>query len=537
MSDYISQMRARGKFPAVLRYERMGPEELRKMIKHARPEVRKNLRHVDGSRTHLNRTTIGELADLEQIFETTDQMAKHNLASNLVGLKKLSKGPEREQRKARGLVDPWDAKALPWRQAIMTVHHEWALAPDDCPAEHIFEFLGGDGELVRLDKRKCLELEAACDEFMREQHGDALLYARWDWDEQGPHGHYGIAHMAEHEPTGRYAMGRFMWQPSLHPHFRNETNSQGQKTRSGYEIAQDQVGAFFSHEKYAHMNIVRGEPRAAKCRDAERAADDLVAEAEFDALLGEREAVPEGSKHAKAMAILKQKMSEAVAEKGGDASKIRKDPAQKLALEYLEELGVVSSNERHEASTRRARMELLERHQDLVGTPHEIVADPEATAQKVVARARAERAAADRRRQEAEAAERRAIQAEERLDAERRAEAERRAREDAARKERHRQEDEAREAKAADLEAREKNVAVREAEISRKSKLLGRAVDQAYSLVEKVKNFARKIGMRDEILDRDEFDAIQRMRDTLGVVGGKPLQQDQPERQRTRDGD
>lgn len=520
MSDYINKMRTQGKFPIVLRYERMGPQDLRKMIKHGRPKVRKNLRHVDSSRTDLNRTTIGDLSDLEQIFTTTKEMAKHNLASNLLGLKKLSKGPERAERKERGLVDPWDAKALPWRQAIMTVHHEWALADSDCPAEHIFEFLGTEGEVIKLDKRKCFELEAACDEFMKKQHGDALLYARWDWDEQGPHGHYGIAHLKEHDATGRYALGRFMWQPSLHPHFRNETNSKGQKTRSGYEIAQDQVGTFFAQAKYSHMNIVRGEPRAAKCRDAERAADDLVAEAELDALLGECEAIPEGSKHARAMTILKQKMSEAVAQKGGDVSKLRKDPAQKLALEYLEELGVVSPKDIHEASTRRLRTDLLARHEAFVGTAHEIVADPDVVAEKVIARVRAEKAAALLRRKEAEAAERRADEAQKRLQIERRSEAERREREDAQRAEKIAEEDRQREEKGADIKAREDAVADREEEISRKAKLLGRAVDRFYGILEKVKSFARKIGMKDDVLDQSELDAVGRISDQVGELGG-----------------
>ena len=520
MSNYINQMKTQGKFPIVLRYERVGPEDLRKMIKHGRPEVRKNLRHVDGSRTDLNRTTIGDLSDLEQIFETTKEMARHNLASNLLGLKKLSKGPERAERKERGLVNPWDAKALPWRQAIMTIHHEWALADNDCPAEHILKFLGTEGELIKLDKRKCLELEAACDEFMKKQHGDALLYARWDWDEQGPHGHYGIAHIAEHAPTGRYAMGRFMWQPSLHSHFRNETNSNGQKTRSGYEIAQDQVGAFFAQAEYSHMNIVRGEPRAAKCRDAERTADDLVAETELDALLGECEEVPKGSKHARAMTILKQKMSEAVAQKGADVSKLRKDPAQKLALEYLEELGVVSSEDVHEASTRRLRTDLLERHEAFVGTPHEIIADPEAAAEKVIAKARAEKAAAALRRKEAEAAELRADEAQKRLDIERRSEIERRKKEDAQRAERIAEEDRQREEKAAELTSHEEAVTGREEEISRKAKLLGRAVDTFYTIFEKVKSFARKIGMKDDVLDQSELDAVMRIKDQVGELGG-----------------
>lgn len=96
--------------------------------------------------------------------------------------------------------------------------------------------------------------------------------------------------------------------------------------------------------------------------------------------------------------------------------------------------------------------------------------------------------------------------------------AERRAREDAARAERIAEEDRQR-------AERERAVTDREAEISRKTGLLNRAIATFEPLFEKVKAFARKLGMRDEILDRNELDAVKRVKDLVGELGG-----DQPTR-------
>ena len=130
----------------------------------------------------------------------------------------------------------------------------------------------------------------------------------------------------------------------------------------------------------------------------------------------------------------------------------------------------------------------------------QIFADPEAAAEKVIAKARAEKAAAALRRKEAEAAGLRADEAQKRLDIVRRSEIERRKKEDAQRAERIAEEDRQREEKAAELTSREEAVTGREEEISRKAKLLGRAVDN--------------------VLDQSELDAVMRIKDQVGELGG-----------------
>ncbi|WP_304951458.1 plasmid recombination protein [Sulfitobacter sp.] len=97
---------------------------------------------------------------------------------------------------------------------------------------------------------------------------------------------------------------------------------------------------------------------------------------------------------------------------------------------------------------------------------------------------------------------------------------ERRAREDNIRADRIAEEERQREEKAADIKAREDAVADREEEISRKAKLLGRAVGKFYTIFEKVKSFARKLGIKDDVLDQSELDAVKRIKDQVGGLGG-----------------
>lgn len=521
--SYAERQRAGGKFPAVLRFASVHPRDVALIVAHAERRIG-DVSHIDASRSHLNRILVGE--DPGRPGKTNiagDVMAMYlgmresNHASNLRGL--LTAGRKKDHKRAlmRGPQEPWSQVKKhrgPLREFVLTLHRDAFRAAEDCPHEHLLTFLDDEGDQARFDKRQCEAFVDASIGFLRENFDDQLVYCRVDYDEQSVHLQGLLVDTITEEPSTRYASGRELFRLTQH------VLIGGDGKKRGYELAQDAVGEYFSREGHLHLNVVRAEPRAAQRREAADAVEKMLKEVELDALLGETAELPTGSKNAQAMYLLKKRMADAVAEKGGDASKIRKDPAQQLALEYLEELGVVSAKDRHEASTRRAREELLERHRELVGTPHEIVADPAAAAEKVMAKARAERAATERRRKEAEAAELRAIEARKRLDEERRAEAERRAREGAERAERHREEDEARAKKAEDIDTREAKVTEREAEISRKAKLLGRAVDQFYTIFEKVKTFARKIGMKDEMLDRNELDAVKRMKETIGELGG-----------------
>lgn len=217
-----------------------------------------------------------------------------------------------------------------------------------------------------------------------------------------------------------------------------------------------------------------------------------------------------------------------------------------VAAEYFKEIGLVRGEER--AKRRRAALEAEQecelpaqnipchiwRADEAVRLDEkrekakeaELVSDEkrqEEEAARVAARKERGRlardlAAADKRRQreEREHAERLRLAEE---DA-----AQHRRLEDKERAQRIAEEDRQRAAKEAELKVREEAVSGREKEISRKAKLLGRAVDKFYGILEKVKSFARKIGMKDDVLDQSELEAVARIKDQVGELGGMQRQ-------------
>jgi len=402
MSQYIQQQRALGNFPAVLRYERCGPSDLRTLIKHLNPEVRKKLRHVDASRVNLNTVPHGSVAALEDLFRQTDDMAKHNMDSQALGHRR-SKHPGRARAvKAAGPKAPWDRKAQPWRQSILTVHHEYFLADLNCPSERSREYLSADGVMLRVDTAKEKRFEEAVVKWQKEEHGDAFVAAFGHLDEQGYHIHSIIAHQSETTTKG-HPMGRYLWKPSEHRFFRNELDQKGRRARSGYEVAQDTIGEFFNRPEYRDMKIVRGESRAAKCRQAIKMADDLVDEADLEGFIGKAERLPEGSKNAQAMWVLKRRAEDI--EAGRSASPLKpNDERREIAFDILELIGALEPARRNEHATRRAKQQLLKEMEGDYGTLEEILRKPDAAIAKAAADAAIERAkldeAAARRRAE-----------------------------------------------------------------------------------------------------------------------------------------
>ncbi|MCD1620935.1 hypothetical protein K7H20_23045 [Salipiger manganoxidans] len=145
----------------------------------------------------------------------------------------------------------------------------------------------------------------------------------------------------------------------------------------------------------------------------------------------------------------------------------------------------------------------------------------EAAAETKRQAAAAEREAARKEREElsramVEAEKRREREEREHLARLRRAEeeaAERRAREDAARADRIAEEDRQR-------AEREAAVSAREAEISRKTGLLNRALREWSQLEDQVKAAAKKVGLIDHPLVQSAGRAIARMRELVGTLGG-----------------
>ena len=505
---YAERQRVDGKFPIVLRFASMAPADVAGMVAHGERRIG-DLSHIDLSRTQLNRILVGADPDdptrtniAAEVAAECDAMSEFNLSSNLLGLSQMGRRKDLRRARRRGRHNPWTNNARsgpPLREGVLTLHRAWFAAAGDCPAEHRLDFLNDAGERAAWDRRKCDRFVSAGLEFLKEEFGDALRYCRADFDEQSVHLQFLLVDSVREKPSRRYAHGRHLFRLTQHRCIGGTGDG-----RTGYEVAQDTVAEFFARDEYRDMNIVRGESRAARKRAATAEVEALKESAEASALFGETPELPAGSENARAAYLLKQK----VAESGG---RMRKDARQAAALDFLAALGVVSEQERHEASTRRARQALIDRHAETTGDTDAMLSDPDAAASRVAAKAAADRqradqaAAAERRRADRAAAEERARRD---LEAEARREAE---------EEEHRRrlEEERREAekKRAALEERE-------AEVERKTNMLNDMLREFMELSEHVKTAARQVGLLDHPLVQTAARAGEKMRDLVGRLGG-----------------
>ncbi|OOY22462.1 hypothetical protein BMI91_19465 [Thioclava sediminum] len=275
---------------------------------------------------------------------------------------------------------------------MLTVHRDFYRAADDCPEKFRLKFLDDTGIEAVFDTRKIEEFTDAGLGFLRQEHGETLRYARVDLDEQSVHIHAIVAGHREHEPSVRFATGRKLFQLD-HRFIRGEPIMREGKDgklkkvgmKRGYELAQDAVGEWFAQDRYKHMNIVRGEARAAAEREAREIAVEHFKEADAALKAAGKDGlkIPDGSKNAKKMWVLRRHAEKLIAEKGS-AKKVRKDDKESLALDMLVELGVLSAGERSHATTRRERTALLARFTEQFGSAEEIISEPVLAARKAL---------------------------------------------------------------------------------------------------------------------------------------------------------
>lgn len=534
---YAAAMRADGMFPAVLRFASMNSRDAFGMLMHGERRGG-NLDHVDRSRSHLNRTIIGaSIPDpstpgkmrclvAEELVNETRKMAEFNLSSNIVGLSKLGRKKDLAIARRRGIQDPWNAQKKsrgPHREVVLTLHRDWFRADENTPADRVLQFLDDEGLVARFDMAKVERFISAGTEFLTENFGDQMRYLRVDFDEQSIHFQGLLVGREQVEPSARYAHGRHIYSMTKHPLIGHEIDAKGRISRRGYEVAQDAIGEFFSRPEYRDMNIVRGEARAAKKREAMAAAYEAREAAEAASLFEGEAEIPDGSPNAQRMFLLRQAMAEKVAEKGS-ADRVRTDDRQILALDYLEALGVVSSEARHEASTRRARAKLLEVYQTDYGTAAEIIDKPEAVSEKVIARARArviaEKEAADRERKSADEAARIERERLDREAAERREAASEKASMDEIRREKKFA------MKEASLIEREENVTAREVEVERKIGWLNATLKELQGLGDAIRGAAQRIGILDAPWVQSALAAGRRVREISTGSKGQSLTED-----------
>ncbi|MFC2967328.1 hypothetical protein [Acidimangrovimonas pyrenivorans] len=394
IATYAERQRADGKFPAVFRLESVHPDDVAGIIGHAERRIG-NVDHVDKSRSHLNRILIGSNAIAREIRAEADAMSEHNFVSNLEGLKRAGRRKEHFEALAAGKQDPFDRQKKgrgPLREFVLTLHRDFFLAGEDCPSEFRLEFLDDTGTSVAFDLRKAREFVNSSMAFLKNEFGDMLRYARVDLDEQSVHIQGLLVGYKEHEPSVRFAHGRKRFQTSQHRLIGGEpimkmVDGEVKKLghRKGYELAQDAVGEWFAQDRYKHLNIVRGEARAMAARGAHESAVQFFQEEDLALkMMGHGGLkIPAGAKNARRMWLLKEQ-----AKQRSRSGNLRKDNAQNLALDYLVELGVLTSVERHESSSRRARTELLKRYESDYGTADEIISDPGSAALKRLSKTR-----------------------------------------------------------------------------------------------------------------------------------------------------
>ncbi|WP_265499595.1 hypothetical protein [Paracoccus beibuensis] len=501
---YAERVRLDGKFPAVLRFASLSPKDVAGMIAHAERRIG-DVSHCDPSRKHLNRVLVGDnsIADIVRLEELRMKNANH--LSNIKGTKKKRGKKAAAAVMNAGPQNPWTENAKsgpPLREFVLTVHRDKFRAADDCPAEHVLEFLDDEGRLARFDKRKCEEFTQAGLGFMQNEFGSMLKYCRVDFDEQSIHLQGLIYDIIEEPASDRYADGRKLFRSAHHPLIGGEeipiegkVDKDGNPVtwrKKGYEIAQDAVGAWFQSPEHQHMNIVRAEPRAAALREAKKYADKALIEVQGDEFLdGADSIIPPGSPRAQMMFALRKRIEEEAAAKGGDASKIRTHQASQIALDILLTLGVVTHETRDGARTRGEMNALLKPFEERFGSAKDMVADPDAVIAKLAAEAAIERA-----RQNEAAALRRAEEdrqaAAERARLDREAEARRKAADEAAKAAREVKQKEL-DDRDAELDKRAEKLAEKETALKKLARELGAWRDTLLSYAADITAAARRV--------------------------------------------
>nr|WP_321459818.1 hypothetical protein [uncultured Cohaesibacter sp.] len=263
----------------------------------------------------------------------------------------------------------------------MTVHRDFCRAEENCPSESVLEFLDDKGEIARFDLRKCDEFAGQSLAFMQKEFGEMLKYCRVDMDEQSVHLHGLLYEIIKEKPTARFAEGKSLFRCTHHPLIQSHRDPETGKT--GYERAQDAIGEWFEDPARSHLNIVRGEPRAAAFREAIEQGEQARAELQerIDAAPLIEKPIPPGSKNAQIIYAIRRLAETA------EGKKLRKDAKQKMAIEMLVVGGFVSHEEQKEAKNRDLRDALLKGKEEEFGSVDDIISNPDALIAKLESQA------------------------------------------------------------------------------------------------------------------------------------------------------
>ena len=236
------------RYPVVLRFEGMGPENLAGYEKH-RKRVGGDIGHILEKPQGPNRRLIGPEDWAAKALAEIAQIKAQNFAAELEALEKRKRKKDIQRRLAEGPHNPWrPTRHGPMREVILTANKEWF----DADPAAVF------GEGVEHHQR-IADFERLSIAWLKKQFGADVIHARADLDEDAYHIHAVImprvcVEMARTDKkTGekKVIATRLMLQPSKFDVIED------------YEHAQDSVGEWFSE-----IGLDRGEKRKEAFRQA-----------------------------------------------------------------------------------------------------------------------------------------------------------------------------------------------------------------------------------------------------------------------------
>ena len=236
------------RFPVVLRFEGIGPENLAGYEKH-RKRVGGDIGHILEDPPAPNRLLIGGEDWAANALAEIAAMKAQNFAAELEALERRKRKKDIQKRLAEGPHDPWrPTRHGPMREVILTANKAWF----DADPAAVF------GEGVEQNQR-IADFERLSSAWLKEHFGEDVIHARADLDEEAYHIHAVIMPRVQVEMTRKdkntgekkVIATRLMLQPSKFDVIED------------YEHAQDSVGAWFSE-----IGLDRGEKRKQAFRDA-----------------------------------------------------------------------------------------------------------------------------------------------------------------------------------------------------------------------------------------------------------------------------
>jgi len=238
------------RYPVVLRFEGIGPENLAGYEKH-RKRVGGDVGHILEKPPGPNRRLIGPEDWAAKALAEIAQIKAQNFAAELEALEKRKRKKDIQRRLAEGPHNPWrPTRHGPMREVILTANKEWF---DADPAAVLDEGIDHHQRIADFER-----LSIA---WLKKQFGADVIHARADLDEDAYHIHAVIMPRVCVEMTRtvkktgekKVIATRLMLQPSKFDVIED------------YEHAQDSVGAWFSE-----IGLDRGEKRKEAFRQAVR---------------------------------------------------------------------------------------------------------------------------------------------------------------------------------------------------------------------------------------------------------------------------